>query len=51
MSIRAKSLVDRPIKTLSDNAKTAVKVINIGVIPILIIALGVIKYITRKKTK
>lgn len=49
INIRAKSLQDRPLDELDENSKLWIKIINIGLIPVLIIIIGLIKYYLRKK--
>ncbi|MCX6744292.1 MAG: GldG family protein [Candidatus Parcubacteria bacterium] len=49
ISIRAKALTDRPIKTLDDEAKMIVKAINIILIPLLVIIIGIVRFYRRKK--
>lgn len=49
ISIRAKTLTDRPLDKISEAGKTWIKVINIILIPILIIIIGIVKFYLRKK--
>lgn len=51
INIRSKALTDRPLKKLSDNAKTWIKVINIGLIPLLVIIFGIVRFYLRKRNK
>jgi len=49
INIRSKSITNREIKETSDTTRTWIKIINIILIPLLIIAIGVIKFYLRKK--
>jgi ABC-type uncharacterized transport system involved in gliding motility auxiliary subunit len=51
ISIRSKSLADRPIKLLDDEGKIVIKTINIILIPALVVILGLIRFYKRKKNK
>lgn len=49
ISIRAKSLTDRPIKKIDEEGKMIIKVINIILIPLIVIIIGIVRYYKRKK--
>jgi ABC-2 type transport system permease protein len=51
ISIRAKTLTDRPIKSLDDEGKMITKGINIILIPLIVIIIGVVRFYRRKKNK
>jgi len=49
INIRAKTITDRPLAKISDTTKTWIKIINIGLIPLIIIVIGVIRFYLRKR--
>jgi ABC-2 type transport system permease protein len=51
ISIRSKSIADRPLKQIDEEGKMIIKTINIILIPALVIILGLIRYYKRKKNK
>ena len=51
ISIRAKTIIDRPIGNIGESTKTAIKVVNIIIIPLLVVAFGLGRYLIRKRIK
>ncbi|MFH0854458.1 MAG: GldG family protein [bacterium] len=51
IQIRSKGISDRPIKELSDAARSSIKFFNIFAITILVLLAGILKYFLRKRTK
>ena len=51
IAIRSKTLTNRPLKEISDSAKTWLKIINIIIIPVIVIIIGLVKFYLRKKIK
>ncbi|OGY43003.1 MAG: hypothetical protein A2Y67_03385 [Candidatus Buchananbacteria bacterium RBG_13_39_9] len=51
ISIRAKTLQDRPLNQPSETKKTWIKIINLIMIPLLVIVFGVFRFYQRKKNK
>ena len=50
-AIRSKGVVERPLKPLSDNAKSAIKYLNIFGVTLLAAVFGLVKFYLRKKKK
>jgi len=51
ISIRSKGVTERPVKEISETAKTAVRYANIFGLTILVILFGMVRYFLRRKTK
>ncbi|MCX6746171.1 MAG: GldG family protein [Candidatus Parcubacteria bacterium] len=51
IGIRSKTLTNRPLQKISEGTKTWIKVINIGLIPLIIIIIGVVRFYLRKRNK
>ncbi|MFC1598698.1 GldG family protein [Patescibacteria group bacterium] len=51
ISIRSKTILNRPLDETSDGLKTSLKVINIIIVPLIIIIIGVIRFYLRKRNK
>ena len=49
IAIRAKNISNKPLKQITDSAKNWVKIINIGLIPVLVIIIGVVRFYLRKR--
>jgi len=51
IAIRSKSVTDRPLKELSDNAKNAIKWLNVIGISALFAGFGLIRFVRRRKNR
>lgn len=51
IDIRAKTVSSRPIREISEGEKTKLRVLNILGVPFLVVALGIGRYVVRKRRK
>ncbi len=51
MDIRSREAGERPLKVVSDSAKTAIKILNMVGVPVLLILFGIIHFFIRKRRK
>ncbi len=51
INIRAKTLTDRPVSPIEDNAKNYYRIVNIVVVPFIVIVVGGLRTAMRKKKK
>ncbi|HOK41087.1 MAG TPA: GldG family protein [bacterium] len=51
ITIRSRGLINREIKRMEENEKTIIKVLNIILVPIIVVVIGLVRFIIKKRRR